>query len=186
MTRTDRGRHHRSWRRADLERIEELAGTVPAREIRREMRLSKNQLDNARRLINAAGGNVSLRCYRHRLELCPACGCRRATLGRHGICEPCRRAAQLARIEARVAELLPLLPEAERATYAATESLRESRADPMPAAPDTSGMSRYEADRAEEEHDAEMERWLCRYLWRRVKAAQKRKERIEGKVRRRR
>ncbi len=71
MTRRDKGRPHRAWRKADLDRIAELAGKVPAREIRRELRLSKNQLDNARRLINASGGHVSLRCYRHRLELCP-------------------------------------------------------------------------------------------------------------------
>ena len=44
------------------------------------------------------------------------------------------------------------------------------------------GMSRYAADKAAEAHDEAMERWLCRYLYRRVKAAQKRKERIEKKV----
>ena len=99
MTRRDKGRPHRAWRKADLDRIAELAGKVPAREIRRELRLSKNQLDNARRVINASGGHVSLRCYRHRLELCPSCGCRRATLGKDGICEPCRRQQQLEAIE---------------------------------------------------------------------------------------
>ena len=70
----------------------------------------------------------------------------------------------------------------ERRTYERTECGRESRADPMPQAPDTSGMSRYAADKAAEAHDEAMERWLCRYLYRRVKAAQKRKERIEKKV----
>ena len=42
MTRRDKGRPHRAWRKADLDRIAELAGKVPAREIRRELRLSKN------------------------------------------------------------------------------------------------------------------------------------------------
>ena len=42
--------------------------------------------------------------------------------------------------------------------------------------------ARYAADKAAEAHDEAMERWLCRYLYRRVKAAQKRKERIEKKV----
>lgn len=182
MTRRDKGRPHRAWRKADLDRIAELAGKVPAREIRRELRLSKNQLDNARRVINASGGHVSLRCYRHRLELCPSCGCRRATLGKDGICEPCRRQQQLEAIEARIAELLPRLTAEERRTYERTECGRESRADPMPQAPDTSGMSHYAADKAAEAHDEAMERWLCRYLYRRVKAAQKRKERIEKKV----
>ena len=74
------------------------------------------------------------------------------------------------------------LPAEERRTYERTECGRESRADPMPQAPDTSGMSRYAADKAAEAHDEAMERWLCRYLYRRVKAAQKRKERIEKKV----
>lgn len=153
MTRRDKGRPHRAWRKADLDRIAELAGKVPAREIRRELRLSKNQLDNARRVINASGGHVSLRCYRHRLELCPSCGCRRATLGKDGICEPCRRQQQLEAIEARIAELLPRLTAEERRTYERTECGRESRADPMPQAPDTSGMSRYAADKAAEAHD---------------------------------
>ena len=45
VTRRDKGRPHRAWRKADLDRIAELAGKVPAREIRRELRLSKNQLD---------------------------------------------------------------------------------------------------------------------------------------------
>lgn len=184
MTRSDAGRSHHRWRTSELERIAELAGRVPASQIRRELRLSKNQLDNARRVINASGGSVSLRCYRHRLGLCPACGCRRATLGRHGICEPCRRARQLAAIEARAASLLARLPPEERRVYELTEAKRESAAaGPMPSAPDTSGMSRYEAERAAEEHDAAMERWLCAYLYRRVKAAQKRKERIEEKTR---
>ena len=78
--------------------------------------------------------------------------------------------------------LLPRLTAEERRTYERTECGRESRADPMPQAPDTSGMSRYAADKAAEAHDEAMERWLCRYLYRRVKAAQKRKERIEKKV----
>ena len=109
-------------------------------------------------------------------------GGRRAPLGKEGTCDPCRRQQQLETIEARIAELLPRLTAEERRTYERTECGRESRADPMPQAPDTSGMSRYAADKAAEAHDEAMERWLCRYLYRRVKAGQKRKERIEKKV----
>lgn len=184
MTRSDAGGSHHRWTTSELGRVSELAGRVPPEEICRELGVTRGQLDNARRVINASGGSVSLRFYRHRLEICPACGCRRSTLGRHGMCEPCRRARQLERIEARAAELLARLPQEERRVYESTESMRESAAaGPMPKAPDTSGMSRYEAERASELHDEEVERWMCALLYRRVRAAQKRKERIARKAR---
>ncbi len=160
------------------------AGRVPAREIRRKLRITKNQLESARRKLNRQGANITLRCFRSRLALCPSCGCMRSTTdNRWGICEPCRRARQLAEIQARTAELLARLPEAERALYAETEAETESMADPMPSMPPTRGMSEYQRAKATDEHDRAMERWLATYYRRRVKAAQKRKERIEKKLR---
>ena len=169
---------------ADYAYVLANAGKVPAREIRRHLRITKNQLEAARRKLNRQGANITLRCFRSKLSLCPSCGCMRATVdNRWGICEPCRRARQLAEIQARTAELLGLLPESERALYAETEAEVESSADPMPSMPPTRGMSEYQRAKTTDEHDRAMERWLSTYYRRRVKAAQKRKERIEKKLR---
>lgn len=180
MTRRDAGRRHRTWRASDYERIAELAGKVPASEIRRELRLSKGQLDNARRRMNAAGANVSLRYRESPLSVCPACGCMRSTVegSRDGICEPCRRERQLMAIEAAIADLMERLPPEERAIYEGTQSETGSSARPAPPPPDTRGMTPYRRARAEEAHDVAMEEWAAANLGRRIKAAQKRKERI--------
>ena len=96
-------------------------------------------------------------------------------MGRDGFCEPCRRRAQLAEVHARIAELLALLPPEEAEV--------ESRRDPMPPPPPTAGLSYYARARAEEAHELACEEALTRNLMREVKAAQKRKERVEKKVR---
>ena len=160
----------------------ELAGTMPERELRRRLKLSKNQLRYAISTLRKMGVTVSTRYWEPTLEQCPSCGRMSATLGRHGICEPCRRRRQLAAIEARTAALLEQLPPDQRAVYEATEAETGSRPDPMPRSPRTEGMDAYERARAEEEHDEAMEQWAARYLMRQVKAAQKRKERIQKKV----
>lgn len=103
-------------------------------------------------------------------------------MGRDGICEACRRAAQLARIEARISDLLAKLPPEQRELYEETESGRETRGDPMPALLPTMGVSRYRAAANAERNDRAMEQWRVRRLVRLVKAAQKRKERIERKA----
>ena len=66
---------------------------------------------------------------------------------------------------------------------AATEAEVESRRDPMPPPPPTAGLSYYARARAEEAHELACEEALTRNLMREVKAAQKRKERVEKKVR---
>lgn len=174
----------RTWTTGDLRRVAELAGTMPERELRRRLRLSKNQLRYAVSTLRKMGVAVSTRYWEQTLEQCPSCGRMSATLGRHGICEPCRRRRQLAEIEARIADLLKQLPARQRAIYETTEAETGSSADPMPKAPRTEGMDAYEKARAEEAYDAEVERWAAGYLMRRVKAAQKRKERIQKKVER--
>lgn len=172
----------RAWTTGDLKRVAELAGTMPERELRRRLRLSAGQLRYAVRALRRMGANVTTRYYEPRLGTCSSCGCRRATVDRHGICEPCRLRRQLAEIEWRISDLMERLTPEQRAVYERSEALRESRADPMPRMPPTDGMDAYERARASEEHDAAMERWLAAYLRRRVKAAQKRKERIQGKA----
>lgn len=180
--RSDSGGCHKWWRESELAYIREHAGKVPAREIRKALRVSRRQLENAARRMRLAGEDVDLRCFRPRTLICPSCGCARTLFGDEGVCEPCRLARRLAATEAEIADLLPLLSPADRAVYERTEAKRETRGDPMPAAPRTSGMGAYERAVAEERHDVEMERWQAARLKRLLKAAQKRKERVSKKA----
>ena len=101
-------------------------------------------------------------------------------MGSEGICEPCRRRRQLTKVQGRISDLLAKLPPEERAVYDATEAETESGWDPMPPPPSLADLERA---RAEEAREIAVEDWLARNLRRQVKAAQKRKERIEKKVR---
>ena len=182
MTRCDKGRRHKWWRESELAYIREHAGRVPAREIRKALRVSRNQLKHAAARMREAGEDVDLRCFSPRTVVCPSCGMARTLFGSEGICEPCRLSRRLTETEAEIAGLLPLLSPADRAVYERTEAQRETRGDPMPSAPRTAGMSAYERARAEERHDMAMERWQAARLHRMLKAAQKRKERVSRKV----
>ena len=182
MTRSDRGRRHKWWRESELAYIRDHAGRVPAREIRKALRVSRNQLKHAAARMREAGEDVDLRCFRPRTLVCPSCGCARTLFGAEGICEPCRLARRLAETEAEISDLLPLLSAEDRATYERTEAQRETRGDPMPATPRTAGMTAYERARASEAHDIAMERWQAARLKRLLKAAQKRRQRVSKKV----
>lgn len=175
-------RRKRTWTTGDLKRVAELAGTMPERELRRRMKISKSSFEYALRQLRSMGREVDARFYEPRLPLCPECGCRRATVDGSGLCEPCRLRRQLAQIERRAAALMPRLTPGQRAVYERTEAERESRAGAMPRSPATDGLDAYARAEAMEAYDAEMERWLIGYLGRRVKAAQKRKERIQRKA----
>lgn len=173
------------WTTADVRYLRESAGLVPKREICRRLKRSAKAVERKAAQMRAQGEAVDLRCFRSELALCPSCGCMRATVAgnRFGICEPCRRRTQLAAIEGRVADLMAELPEEERRVYEDTEAEREARViDPMPSKRPTRGLSRYEAAKAEDDYDRAMERWLAARYARAVKSAQKRKERIEKKV----
>lgn len=178
------GARRREWSCREVRALIQWAGVVPKRELCRRLRRSGKAVERKAAWLRERGVPIDLRCHVTRLEVCPACGCRRSTVAnRYGICEPCRRARQLEAIEGRVAALLAGLPEAERARYEATEAEREGRlVERVPLRRSTRGLSRYEADRAEEEWDRAMEAWQTRRLKRLIKAAQKRKERIEKKV----
>lgn len=183
MTRADSGRRHKWWRESELAYIREHAGRVPAREIRKALRVSREQLKGAVRWMRGRGEDVDLRCFSPRTLVCPSCGMARTLFGAEGICEPCRLSRRLAETEAEIAGLLPLLSTTDRATYERTEAQRETRGDPMPATPRTSGMGAYDRAVAMERHDIAMERWQAARLRRLLKAAQKRKERVSKKAR---
>lgn len=159
------------------------AGKVPVREICRHLRRSRQAVYAKARHLRDEGRPIVLRHFVPRTEICPGCGCSRATLGDAGICLPCRKRDQLAAIESRIAELMPKLPKAYKDRYEETEAERGSRSDPMPKPPALpKDAPYYERKKAWEEWEVEVERAVLRNLEREIKAAQKRKERIEKKV----
>lgn len=155
---------------------------MPKRDICRHLRRSAKSVECAAYRLRKQGIPVDLRCYTPRAMTCPACGSMSARMGREGICEPCRRRGQLAVIHARIADLLQRLPIEERDTYGQTEAETESARDAMPKAPDTRGLSYYARAKAEEAHAIACEQVAIANLKREIKAAQKRKERIEKKA----
>lgn len=181
---TRKGSRQRWWTTSEVAFLVENAGRMPLHDICRRLKRSSEAVYFKAKQLRSQGVPVSLRYYRPRLEACPACGCMRSTLGKHGICAVCRRRRQLEAIHARISDLLHRLPFEERETYADTEAEVESVPDPKPTMPKAKGLSRYQMCRVREQHDRDMEAWQLRTLTREVKAAQKRKERIEQKVKR--
>lgn len=172
----------RPWSTSEARYLLDNAGRVPKRDICRHLKRGSKAVERKAHHLRQQGEALDLRCHVPRLATCPACGRLSGHLGEEGICEPCRRADQLAGVHARIAELLALLPPEERAVYEQTEAEVESRRDPLPRPPPTDGLSYYARARAEEAHALAVEEALTRNLLREVKAAQKRKERVEKKV----
>lgn len=178
-----KGAPRRDWTVSEVEYLREAAGIESRRDICRKLRRSAKSVERKAAQMRASGEGISLRCYRKQLLTCPACGRLSWTArGKEGICEPCRRREQLATIQARIAELLAMLPPSERDTYERTEAEVESYWDAMPKARPIQGAGRYARAKAAEAREVEVEQWLTRNLKRQVKAAQKRKERIAKKV----
>lgn len=158
------------------------AGKLPKRDICQMLKRSSASVRRKAEDLRKAGVEVNLSYYHPTMEPCPSCGNLSATIDRHGMCEPCRRREQLADIEARIADMLPLLTPEQLETYERTEAKRESRADPLPEPPATEGLSQWQRGYREEAHAMAVEATVARNLRRAVKAAQKRKERIEKKI----
>ena len=177
-----KGSRRNDWTVAEEQFLIANAGRIPKRDICQMLKRSSASVKMKAAALRRSGVDVCLRHYSPTLEPCPSCGRPSASIDRTGMCEPCRRRDQLAAIHARIADLLPLLPPEERDLYERTEAKTESRADPLPEPPDTEGMTAYRAAYAEEAHAIAVEACVSGNLRREVKAAQKRKERIEKKV----
>ncbi len=177
-----KGARRIDWTVDEVRYLSENAGRIPKRDICQHLKRSGKSVECKAAWLRAQGHAVNLRHHKPTLSPCPSCGCLSGHLGRQGICEPCRRREQLATIHARIADLLPLLPADERDTYERTEAETESKWDPMPKAPNTQGLSYYAKAKTEEAHVLAIETWAAANLRREIKAAQKRKERIEKKV----
>lgn len=179
---TRKGVKQRPWTISEVKYLLENAGRIPKREICKHLKRSGKAVESMAAYQRRHGHNIDLRHYVSKLEACPACGCMRATLSKHGICEVCRKRVQLSAIHSRISKLLHQLPFEEREKYAETEAETESTPDPMPRAPRISGLSYYKRCKAKDDHAKAMEQWQIRNLHKQIKAAQKRKERIQKKV----
>lgn len=177
-----RGARRNEWTTADVRFLIENAGRIPKREICRQLKRSSKSVECKAAWLRAQGQPIDLRHFESKLEPCPSCGNLSATLDRTGFCKPCRQKRQLATIHARIAHLLHFLPMNERDTYADTEAETESARHIKPKPPQTHGKSTYAKARAKERYAIEIEAWESANLFRQIKAAQKRKERIEKKV----
>lgn len=152
-----KGAKRRDWTVADLQFLRDNAGKIPRRELSRALKRGARAIESQVYLMRKSGEDVTLRCFRSRLATCPSCGARRSRMGSEGICEPCRRRRQLAKVQGRISDLLAKLPPGERAVYDATEAETESGWDPMPPPPSLAGLGRYERARAEEAREIAVE-----------------------------
>lgn len=177
-----KGAKRNDWTIAEVQFLVANAGRVPKRDICEMLRRSSESVKQKAKALRRQGVDVCLRYHRPTMEPCPSCGNLSATIDRHGMCEPCRRRDQLADIEARISDLLPLLAPEDRDTYERSEAKRQSRIDPIPQPPMTDGLPRWRQDRLEEAHAKAVEATVAGNLRRAVKTAQKRKERIEEKT----
>ena len=174
----------RKWTRQESDYLVRNAGRMDAGEIARHLCRSRKSVERMAERLRNQGWNVSLRKFEPRTRICPSCGRSRSTIGDHGVCEPCRRREQLARIQAQTADLIAQLPPEEHATYEATEATIASRIDKRPRSRRSpKGMSYYHTSRDAEARDIAQERWEAEQWFRKVKAAQKRKERVMRKLR---
>ena len=160
------------WDSEEVAWLVEHAGKMPKAELCRKLGRSPKAVEAMVSRLNRKGLGLSLRHFAPRTHICPACGKRRATLGTYGICEPCRRADQLAAIEDRSAELLAQLPPERRVRYDRYDKGRGSRVDPRPTVRSPGELG-----------DMELERWEVEQIRRRIKAAQRRMERLQKCVR---
>lgn len=177
-----KGAKRNDWTVAEEQFLIANAGKIPKRDICQMLKRSSASVKMKAIALRKHGVDVCLRYYHPTLEPCPSCGKPSATIDKKGMCEPCRRRDQLATIQARISDLLPLLPPEERDIYERTEAKVESKNDPLPLPPDTTGMTAYRKAYAEEAYAIAVEACVSSNLRRSVKAAQKRKERIEKKA----
>lgn len=179
-----RGEARRDWTVSEEAFVERNAGRMSVRELAAELGRSPKAVTRKAASMRAQGRPVFLRVVREVLEVCPSCGRKSPSVDRrHGLCQICRLEGQLACIRARTDALLAKLPMELRERYADGESrlgARKLESVPAPIAArvfDTSLAARAEAWEAERVEEA-----LAKNLRRRVKAAQKRKERVQKKV----
>lgn len=175
----------RPWTASEVRYLLDSAGNVPLREICLRLRRSSESVRQMAKRLRAQGHEVDLRHYETQTVTCPSCGRASATAHETGICLPCALRRRLAATEGAISDLMRRLPADVRATYEGTEAERGARVrDPMPRPPTyREPPTRYQRRRDEESYDRAMEQWEARRVQRELRAAQKRKERIQRRLR---
>lgn len=171
----------RKWTEGDLRFLLENAGRVPVEKLCRGLRRDRAEVEDVAARVRATGYPIGLT-----VETCPMCGSRAPIVYNLGICLPCSRRRAYENTQRQISEILPLLAPEDRATYEDTEAdcgCRALDAMPEPTGRPTSGATPAELMAYEEGRCAQVAEWEARQIQRRVKAAQKRKERIALKAR---
>lgn len=171
----------RGWTDEETAYLLRQAGLMPVEDIADALGKSPESVRQKAKRLRKIDRAASLRLRR----ICPSCGHERSlwALKGKGVCRVCEKSAQLHGIESRMADLLSSLPPEQRDRYAVTESIRESEPLPRPKPKRTAGMSPERKAKAKRDHEKAIEAWEIGCLQRRIKAAQKRKERMEKKCR---
>ena len=177
--------NRRPWSAREVRYLLDNAGNVPQREICRNLRRSSESVKQMAKRLRAQGYDVDLRYYEPHTVTCPSCGRKSTTARETGMCRPCMLRRRLAATEGGISDLMQRLPPEARAIYEETEAEKGSRVyDPMPMPPTYQARpTRYQRRRNDEEYDRALEQWEARLLHRELKAAQKRKERIQRRLR---
>lgn len=168
----------RDWTLRETIAVREFAGTVPL------SRLAHDLSRDVRDVASEAGRlGVPFVYVGTPLFWCDECASWRVKLTPSGICPFCSKRRNLIRIEERISDLLAQLPMEQREVYADTEAERGTRRrDPAPSMPDTCQMDNRAAVVAMSRYYADYDRWETKETHRIMRAAQKRKERIQRKV----
>lgn len=179
-----RGEPRRDWTVSEEALLERCAGRISVPELANALGRSPKAVTRKAASMRAQGRPVFLRAVREVLEVCPSCGRSSPSVDRrHGLCQICRLEGQLACIQARTDALLARLPMELRERYADSESrLGPRKTDPVPAPIAVRALDPSLSRRAEAWQAGRVEEALVKNLKRRIKAAQKRKERVQKKL----
>ncbi len=168
----------RDWTLKESLFLKDFAGTKPLSLIAYD--LKRNSQDVA---SECARLGVPIVYIGTPLFWCDECSRWRERLQKSGRCNYCEMRRQLENIEKRTTKLLSLLSPAERELYANTEAKRAGRKqEPKPKPPYYEGMIPREEVKARSAYYADLDRWETKQVHRKLKATQKRKERIQKKL----
>lgn len=159
---TRKGSAQRPWTTDEIDRLRDMAGRLPRRDICRELKRSSGAVKMAAKRLG-----LSLRCCRTRLVWCDECAGWRSAVDKNGRCRVCRMREQLAGREAACVEVYASMTPRQRAAYDDQEAKRGTRPSslgPRPKRRESCPVSRYERDKAETAYLLALEEWEHRRL----------------------
>lgn len=173
---TRKGSAQRPWTTDEIDRLRDMAGRLPRRDICRELKRSSGAVKMAAKRLG-----LSLRCCRTRLVWCDECAGWRSAVDKNGRCRVCRMREQLAGREAACVEVYASMTPRQRAAYDDQETKRGTRPSslgPRPKRRESCPVSRYERDKAETAYLLALEEWEHRRLLLPYNAAKTRLKRM--------